>query len=279
MIKSSSILLQELSKYANPASRIRTMVRNGQLIPIIRGLYETDHSVPGHYLSSFLYGPSYLSFEFALSWHDLIPEAVYTFTSATCGKGRKKLYNTAFGTFTYRDVPAAVFPYGTIRHEENGYVFFIASPEKAVCDLLYTISPCSNRKELRQLLFDDFRLDEDSFSDLNRNSLMELAGLYHTANHRLLISLIREMNRHDKTNLKNPKPELEQTRSLLEQQIVHALIDTRINKNLTQKELSEKTGIPESDICDIENGICSPTISTLETLADGIGKKLIASIE
>ena len=38
-------------------------------------------------------------------------------------------------------------------------------------------------------------------------------------------------------------------------------------------------GIPESDICDIENGTCSPTISTLEALADGIGKKLVISIE
>ena len=84
------MLLQELSEYANPASTIRTMVRDGKLVPVVRGLYETDRSVPGYRLSAVIYGPSYLSFEFALAWHDLIPEAVYTYTSATCGKGKKK---------------------------------------------------------------------------------------------------------------------------------------------------------------------------------------------
>ena len=197
MLKTTSMLLQELSGYANPASRIRTMVRDGKLVPVVRGLYETDRSVPGYRLSAVIYGPSYLSFEFALAWHDLIPEAVYTFTSATCGKGKKKKYDTPFGTYTYRDVPVSAFPYGTVLYQENGYGFILASPEKAICDLLYTCSPCGNRKELRQLLFDDLRLDESAFARLDRNDLVELAGLYRTANHRLLISMVKEMNRHE----------------------------------------------------------------------------------
>ena len=39
MLKTTSMLLQELSEYANPASRIRTMVRDGKLVPVVRGLY------------------------------------------------------------------------------------------------------------------------------------------------------------------------------------------------------------------------------------------------
>lgn len=144
MVKTTAMLLQELADYANPAAKIRRMAQSGQLVPIIKGLYETDGTIPGHYLSGVIYGPSYLSFEFALSWHDLIPEAVYAFTSATCGKGRRKQYDTVFGTFVYRDVPIAVFPYGTTLHEENGYSFMLASPEKAICDLLYTRSPCGS---------------------------------------------------------------------------------------------------------------------------------------
>ena len=197
MVKTTAMLLQELSEYMNPAARIRRMVRDGQLVPIIRGLYETDPAVPGYRLSAVIYGPSYLSFEFALAWHDLIPEAVYTFTSATCAKGKKKQYNTPFGTYTDRDVPVAAFPYGTVLYQEDGYGFVLASPEKAICDLLYTCSPCGNRKELRQLLFDDLRLDESAFARLDRNDLVELAGLYRTANHRLLISMVKEMNRHE----------------------------------------------------------------------------------
>ena len=197
MVKTTAMLLQELADYANPAAKIRRMAQSGQLVPIIKGLYETDGTIPGHFLSGVIYGPSYLSFEFALSWHDLIPEAVYAFTSATCGKGRRKQYDTVFGTFVYRDIPIAAFPYGTTLHEENGYSFMLASPEKAICDLLYTRSPCGSRMELRQLLFDDLRMDENAFRGTNWDDLMELAGLYHTTNHRLLISMVKEMKRHE----------------------------------------------------------------------------------
>lgn len=197
MIKTTSMLLQENTDYANPAAKISRMVQEGHLVQITKGLYETDRKTPGHYLAGAIYGPSYLSFEFALSWHNLIPEAVHLFTSATCGKGRKKLYDTAFGVYTYRDIPMSAFPYGICLYAENGYGFILASPEKAVCDKLFTCSPCSNRKELRQLLFDDLRIDENAFYNTNRDEMLELAGLYRTQNHRLLISTLKEMKRHE----------------------------------------------------------------------------------
>ena len=197
MINSTSMLLQRYKTYVNPSAKIGRLVKDGDLTPIIKGLYETDRAVPGYYLANVIYGPSYLSFEYALAWHDLIPEAVFTFTSATCGKRRKKLYDTPFGVFTFRDVPVAAFPYGTELHEEDGRAFMIASAEKAVCDQLYTCSPCSNRNELRQLLFEDLRIDETAFRDADLNEMSELAGLYQTKNHKLLISLLKEMNRHE----------------------------------------------------------------------------------
>ena len=196
MIKTTSMLIQQYNTYANPAAKIARKVKSGDLIPIIKGLYETDRSIPGHYLAGIIYGPSYLSFEFALAWHGLIPEAVYAFTSATCGKKRKKQYSTPFGVFTYRDIPTPAFPYGTKLYEENGYGFVISSAEKAVCDYLYTCSPCANRKELRQLLFDNLRIDKEAFRSTDLSEMMALAGLYHTANHKLLISLIKEIKRH-----------------------------------------------------------------------------------
>ncbi len=190
MIKTAAILSQQYNSYVNPSAKIGRMVKRGELTPIIKGLYETNPSVPGHYLAGIIYGPSYLSFEYALSWYELIPEAVYSFTSATCRKNRTKRYETPFGLFTYRDVPVSTFPYGTVLHEENGYGFILASAEKAICDQIYTCAPCSNRKELLQLLFDDLRIDEKSFRGLNTNELIELATLYKTKNHRLLITLL-----------------------------------------------------------------------------------------
>ena len=77
MIKTVSMLKQELKEYSDITSRISILVDKGELTLIIRGYYETDKTTPGHYLASLIYGPSYLSFEFALSYHGLIPEAVY----------------------------------------------------------------------------------------------------------------------------------------------------------------------------------------------------------
>ena len=197
MIKTTAMLCDELRGYANPLAKISRMMRSGELTPLIKGLYETDASVPGHYLAGVIYGPSYLSFEFALAWHGLIPEAVYSYTSATCGKGRKKRYDTAFGTFLFRDIPVAVFPYGTQLHIENGYGFVIASPEKAICDQLYTFSPCNNRASLQRLLFEDLRIEPTMFTNLDMNALAELAGLYNTKNHKMLISLAKDVKRHE----------------------------------------------------------------------------------
>ena len=55
---------------------------------------------------------------------------------------------------------------------------------------------------------------------------------------------------------------------------IKAIIAARMERNLTQKELAEKTGIRQSNISRIENGNCSPTIATLQQLAEGVGKKL-----
>lgn len=53
-------------------------------------MYETDSNTPGYLLAGSIYGPSYLSFDFALAYYDLIPERVVNYTSATFGKKKKK---------------------------------------------------------------------------------------------------------------------------------------------------------------------------------------------
>ena len=194
MIKTVSILHDELKSYSNKKTKIQSMCRNDELFPLARnrGIYETDGSIPGYCLALIINGPSYLSFEFALSRHGLIPEAVCAFTSATFETGKKKTYTNHFGTFTYRDVPAGVFPLEVEAYSEKGYRYLLASPEKALCDKLYELPPCGNRAELSAMLFDDIRIDEDAFAGLDFAKLYELAGHYRCKNHRILRSLIRK---------------------------------------------------------------------------------------
>ena len=68
MIKTTAMLLQELQSYRNPRDKLARMVQNKECIPIIQGLYETDSSTPGYRLANCICTPSYLSFEFALSF-------------------------------------------------------------------------------------------------------------------------------------------------------------------------------------------------------------------
>ena len=56
--------------------------------------------------------------------------------------------------------------------------------------------------------------------------------------------------------------------------IIQAVIDARKTQHMTQKELSEKTGIAQSDISKLENGNSNPTIGMLQRLADGMGMNL-----
>ena len=53
-------------------------------------------------------------------------------------------------------------------------------------------------------------------------------------------------------------------------QIIRALLDGRKEKNLTQKQLSELTGINQGDISKIEKGIANPSIKTIQRLANGL---------
>ncbi|WP_419024821.1 helix-turn-helix domain-containing protein [Emergencia sp.] len=60
-----------------------------------------------------------------------------------------------------------------------------------------------------------------------------------------------------------------------EYQIIKAIIDARLELNLTQQELSAKTGIKQSNLSRIENGNCSPTVHTLSKIARGLDKQLV----
>ncbi len=91
MIITNDIAQNNLSSYFNKNNKISRDIRDGKLYKIITGLYETDSNTPGYLLASSIYGPSYISFEYALSYYGLIPERVNTITCTTYDK--KKQYN------------------------------------------------------------------------------------------------------------------------------------------------------------------------------------------
>lgn len=195
MIFTSSMLVEQLREYSDPFGKIMRMKNSGSLFQLARGLYETDPEVPGYCLAGAIYGPSYLSFEYALATYGLIPEAVYTFTSATFEKKKAKEYENHYGRFSYRDVPSDAYPFGIVIKEENGYVYRIATPEKALCDKLYIMPPVTSQKELTSLLYDSLRIDQTEFEKLNTNDILEIGPKYCCNNLKYLMKYLERRNK------------------------------------------------------------------------------------
>ena len=191
MIITNDIAKNNLTKYSNKNTKLSREVRDKKLTKIVNGLYETDSTTKGYLLAGSIYGPSYISFEYALSFYELIPERVDTITCATFDKKKKKIFNTKFGIFTYRDVPKLAYPEEIILKEENNYSYQIASPEKSLCDKMYTLKPLNSYSELEHMLFDDLRIDKEEFNKLSIEKIEKLSDLYHSTNIKLLVKYMR----------------------------------------------------------------------------------------
>lgn len=180
-----------LADYKNKNNKISRDIQSGKLYKVIPGLYETDPNTAGYLLASSIYGPSYISFEYALSYYGFIPERVSTITCATFNKKKKKQYCTDFGTFTYRDIPNDAYPEELLLKTEGSYSYQIATPEKAICDKLYTLSPLGNYSNLEDMLFNDLRIEDESLNKLNIDKIEKLNNLYHSTNVNLLTKYMR----------------------------------------------------------------------------------------
>lgn len=109
--------------------------KKGFIKRLKKGIYALyDISIPDIYLANKLYEPSYVSLEFALSFHSIIPETVYEITSVTTKSTRR--FNALGKIFSYRRIKKEAFTGYAVRRE-RGLGALIADPEKAFVDLTY----------------------------------------------------------------------------------------------------------------------------------------------
>lgn len=83
-----------------------------------------------------------------------------------------------------------------------------------------------------------------------------------------------DFREHFAEMMKDPSFAAEYEKLEPEREYVRAIVAARTECGMTQADLAQKTGIRQSNISRIENGACSPTVSTLQQLAAGMGKKL-----
>ncbi len=188
-----SILMDQVS---NINAKIAYMVNKGELIRLKKGLYSLGKeyqtaSIDTISLANMLYAPSYVSFDYALSYYGLIPERVYEVTSATMRM--KKVFDTPLGMFTYKPVPLQAYALGIdwLYDDIHGGKL-IATLEKALCDKIRSdrgIGRLSQQK-LREYIEFDLRIDMDLFYTLDAALIFAIATAYRSSNLKNLSKLI-----------------------------------------------------------------------------------------
>lgn len=178
---SHDTLVSLLHDYKRPNDKIATWLAEKKLMPIKRGLYVVSPTLTGGVISlplvaNILYGPSYVSLEFALSRYGLIPEVVHQITSVTIRRG--KTYDTSLGRFSYQTLSTKVYPLGmrSIKND-TGHFYLMASPEKALCDMLMLTPNLSVHSvgSLKTLFELDWRIDIDEVMTFDRELVREIA--------------------------------------------------------------------------------------------------------
>lgn len=185
-------VMECLNAYSNPRVKLNHLLKIEALVRVKKGIYIfgpnfARQPYSSEVLANMMYGPSYISLEWACQYYRLIPEKVTTVTSITTQRSRQ--FQTPLGLFTYDHLPIDVYPIGVtlINFSDNQHALF-ATKEKALTDLLVLRrGSFSSKKHFKETLFEDLRVEEEDFDNLN---LELLEAIYlarpHSAIHYLI---------------------------------------------------------------------------------------------
>ncbi len=175
-----SVLKSQLTSYAKPTNKAEGLVESGELIRLKRGLYVVSPDVSGQMLcpgliANHIYGPSYVSMETALRHYGLIPESVYTVRSMTTKRSKK--FVTPIAEFQYIHCRDEYYAKGIRQEQSNDATYLIATPEKALCDMIVYTPNLRPRflKNMEEYLQDDLRFDMDRLREFDTELLGQLA--------------------------------------------------------------------------------------------------------
>jgi hypothetical protein len=175
-----AVLGSLFSSYKSPRNKIANLENEGKLIRLKRGLYVVSPGVSGKLLSTELianhiYGPSYVSMESALRYYGLIPESIHILRSLATKRSR--VFENSISRFEYINCSDDYFPIGINQETGDDYSFLIASPEKALCDLIAFTPEVRPRfiKSMLSYLEEDIRLDMEAFYEMNVNIFQQCA--------------------------------------------------------------------------------------------------------
>ena len=189
-----NLLLHALRDYKKPRDKIRGLLKDKDIVRIKKGLYVLGKEYNKPYnkfiLANLIYGPSYITGQTALAFWNMIPERVELTISMTMK--RKKQFETPVGRFAYLCCPKKAFNIG-VQLEDTGDQknFLIASPEKALCDMMAIQTHISTKREMKEFL-DLMRLDNSVNKDLDLSLLEKIKTGYRRHSIELLVNCLKE---------------------------------------------------------------------------------------
>lgn len=190
-------LMDCLAAYNSPRSKVTHLLRSGDIIRVKKGLYVFGAKHRRSLLSlesvaNQIFGPSYVSLEYALAFYGLIPEFVAEITSVTTK--RPKMFETPIGRFSYVHLPVPLFATGfTLIQVTEHESALIATKEKALADLFYVKKmKIYTHTELEALLFEDLRMEETEIRKFHIGVLENILKNETNQTLSLLISWLRK---------------------------------------------------------------------------------------
>ena len=170
---------------------ISRYLKSKEIIQLKKGLYITTDFLNKNrgdisylfYLANILRTPSYISSWTALQYYDLVTESIHTIISIT--PKITKAYETKVGNFAYKSIQKELFSdFSLVKSNSSaltkGFDFYIASPSKALFDLLYF-----KTNQFRGIRFEDIkeliaelRIDIDEMDNKEREKFYKMVKIY-----------------------------------------------------------------------------------------------------
>ncbi len=188
-------LLAVLKSYASPRDKISDLLRQKIIIRVKKGLYvfgegkrERPYSLET--LANLIYGPSYISLDYALQIHGLIPERVETVSSVTLGRSRS--FATPVGNFIYRKIKFTAYADGVDLVMEGGNSYLLAVPEKALVDKLQSDRGLAIRTQIamEQYLIKNLRMEISDIVQMDPGKIERYGAGYRSRKAGLLAKFI-----------------------------------------------------------------------------------------
>ncbi len=176
-------------------------IKTGEVQRIKRGLYVLSREYrktepPLFTVAVLLYSPSHISLETALAYHGLIPEAVYQVASVTTR--RRHVFETPLGVFSYHCVPCRspmVGVEGVKLHQS--FWGFVATPLRAIADLLYLNRTITWQKDGPGFLLDSLRIEEEDLREISFDHCEEIVQAFRSRRVKYFLEQMQREYGHD----------------------------------------------------------------------------------